>query len=179
MKKLLLLMIVLPTVSVMWGGCSTKLVVAKVNPGDGNVKGLRYYLTRPYLKITTIEVKDVYEDGTFSPSYTRIEQETVFLPDITQMYEVNFKPGVLTKNQFVWTYDDKLTSTLKTVTINAESQVPETLKSIAEVPKGVAELVKEIKPFVVAKIEKKKVAESVTLKKVEYVPIKEGTVLER
>lgn len=160
---------------IFFSGCSTELVVRKVKP-DSEVQGLRYYLTQPLLRISTFEINDVYEDKSESPTYTRVKLETEFLPNINEMYEVNYDPGCLTKNQFSWTYDDKLGSTLKSLTINSESQVPETLKGIAEIPKGLAELAKEIKPFETV-IAKKKIAEKEKLIKVEYKRIEEGTII--
>jgi ribosomal protein L19 len=159
----------------LFSGCSTTLVVRKVSAQTKEVKGLRYYLGQPFLRISTFEVKDVYDDGSLGPPYTKVEHLTEILPDPSEMYEVNFVPGILTRNQFTWAYDDKFGSLLKALAVNGESQMPETLKSAAEIPKGVAEAVKELKGLALAAT-KKKVAESVTLKRVEYKRMVEGVI---
>ena len=56
--------------------CSADLVVRKVASPAQEVRGLRYYLPRPFLRIATFEVRDVFDDGTKGPSTTRVECAT-------------------------------------------------------------------------------------------------------
>ena len=115
----------------------------------------------------------MFTDGAKGPSYTRVEYATEVLPDPKELYEVNYAAGWLTKNQFSWAYDEKLGCTLKALTLNSESQVPEATRALAEIPGGIAELVKESRRATVAGTAKK-VAESVRLVKVEYRMIEAG-----
>ena len=158
--------------------CSTNLVVRKVTSPAQEVRGLRYYLPRPFLRIVTFEIRDVYEDGTMGPSYTRVECATEVLPDPKELYEVNYAAGWLTKNQFSWTYEEKLGCALKALTLNSESQVPEAAQALAEIPKGLAELAREIKraPLTAIPGGSKKVAETVKLLTFEYRRIDAGRV---
>ena len=161
--------------AILLPSCSTDLVVRKVTSPAQEVRGLRYYLTRPFLRIATFEVRDVYDDGTKGPSYTRVECATEVLPDPKELYEVNYAAGWLTKNQLSWAYDEKLGCTLKALTLNSESQVPEAAKALAEIPAGIAELVKEARRAALAPAQKK-VAESVRVLKIDYRRIEAGAV---
>jgi hypothetical protein len=159
-------------------GCSTDLVVRKVTSPSQEVRGLRYYLPRPFLRIATFEVRDIYDDGTKGPSYARVEYATEVLPDTEEMYEVNYAAGWLTKNQFSWAYDEKFGCLLKTLSLSSESQVPEAARALAALPGHAAELMREERLRVTAPPAGiKKVAETVRLVKVEYRPIEAGVAL--
>ena len=137
-----------------------------------------FAIPHPFLRIVTFEIRDVYEDGTMGPSYTRVECATEVLPDPKELYEVNYAAGWLTKNQFSWVYEEKLGCTLKALALNSESQVPEAAQALAEIPKGLAELAREIKRAPLAAIPggSKKVAETVKLLTLEYRRIEAGRV---
>ena len=98
---------------------------------------------------------------------------TEVLPDPRELYEVNYAAGWLTRNQFSWAYEEKFGCALKALTLNSESQVPEATRALAEIPGGIADLVKEARRAAVAPREKK-AAESVRLVKIEYRPIEAG-----
>src|SRR5438093_8154243 len=149
--------------------CTTDLVVRKVTPETKDVRGLRYYLPRPFLRIATFEVRDVYDDGSKGPSYTRVEYATEVLPDTKEMYEVNYAAGWLTRNQFSWEYDEKFGCLLKALSLNSESQVPEAARALASTPGHVAEIAREARLSLAAPpAGPKKVAETVKLTRVEY-----------
>jgi hypothetical protein len=164
-------------ISFLLPGCSTDLVVRRVTSPSQEVRGLRYYLPRPFLRIATFEVRDIYDDGTKGPGYARVECTTEVLPDPKELYEVNFAAGWLTKNQFSWAYDEKFGCLLKTLSLSSESQVPEAARALASIPGHAADIAREVRLGVTAPPAGiRKVAETVRLLRVEYRPMEGGRV---
>jgi hypothetical protein len=95
-------------------GCATSRFYS--DPGMKNESGLKFYTVRPYLLVELRSEKD-----------NTIKTSVIYLPDVSNPQYMRMKPG-MGSNEIKLAFTNSVLNTYGSVT---ESQLPETLESLA------------------------------------------------
>ncbi len=116
----------------LWG-CSSQLVVKKVDPDDdGNpLHGVPFYLNKPYILVTKYFVEDVGKpDKSKIPIYTT--EEITYLPDPEHFYVATYIPAPFASSDFTLKYEaGKQGSVISEVSFASTPPSPEKLAEAA------------------------------------------------
>ncbi|MEO1526579.1 MAG: hypothetical protein AAFX06_14175 [Planctomycetota bacterium] len=128
-------------VSCVLTGCTPKVLVRKAN-GVAD-KGVRYYRPKPYLFIspsgTSVAVKEKEKETTTSqPSDEYVSIELQYLPDFSEEYSIDVRPGLGTADVSFTLKDGWMLTELNQ---NLDSQFDENVAAIAELVKGVGSVI--------------------------------------
>jgi hypothetical protein len=125
-------------------GCHPGIQIHK-NPRDCDT-GIRYYRPKPYLLITAGPVSsdtksaehqpsEVGHSGPSNPHENKLTMQLQYLPDFSEEYSINFRPGLMGTAEVSVSLDDGWN--LKAINQKSDNKVPETISALGSLAQSV------------------------------------------